>query len=229
MAVRPRREESMTTTPTSADRAPGRAPRLLAVIGALLLLTAGLLSVAPAAQASVLPAHGSYHGVDHGSRTVSFTFSGNQMMHFSLDSQVIGGAHVSNGAWHETCHNGMCTKGMWVTDKHVTGYWRASGGHWVSFSATLQQSNPYKGTYMGSDIHHASISFTYGHGYLTSVVIAGGHFPNVPVTHGHFSTCHSGVCFQGHWQDDYEVVGHWSTHHAGTVYSFSWTARAFSS
>ena len=92
---------------------------------------------APAAPAlSVLPNSGSYTGVDHAGRTITFTFGGNQMSHFMTNHQVVGGAHVSNGMWHETCHNGICAKGHWENDTTVVGLWRYSNSnHWRQWEA----------------------------------------------------------------------------------------------
>src|SRR5690349_9298693 len=117
--------------------------KLLAVLAAAACAAGLALTFSPFAEAgkgsasarAALPMHGAYAGVDHGGRIVSFMFSGNYMSHFTVKHTVIGGAHVGSDAWHETCHNGMCTKGMWVTDTHVTGFWRTANGHWTSFSA----------------------------------------------------------------------------------------------
>jgi len=114
--------------------------KISAVLAALVVMTGLTLAVSSGADAkSVLPAHGSYAGVDHGGRMVTFSFSGNTMSHFTVGHTVIGGAHVCNGAWHETCHNGMCIKGMWMSDTHVTGSWRQGGGAWVHFNRPRPQ------------------------------------------------------------------------------------------
>ena len=113
-----------------------RIARLVAIVAAALALTAGLLVGSTTAQAaSVLPEPGHYLGHDHHARVITFSFSGNQMMHFRVNHHLIGGAHVSHGMWHETCHGGYCTKGMWTSDTHVSGAWRHGGGTWVHFTA----------------------------------------------------------------------------------------------
>lgn len=169
-----------------------------------------------AAGRSVLPAHGTYSGVDHAGRVVSFTFSGNYMSHFAVNHTVIGGAHVGSSAWHETCHNGLCTKGMWVSDTHVTGSWRHGGGTWVHFSAWLHPSiTPYQGTYMGRDVTGLRVHFSYRHGVHHFTLDHNDH-GTIPVTNGRFETCLTSICVRGQWQTEFEVAGSWrprgSTH-----------------
>lgn len=95
---------------------------------------------APASRSTVhavLPYEGSYLGHDMYGRTVRFTFRGNQMSHFTVNSTSFGGAHVSGHAWHETCSNGRCTRGMWTDDVTVEGQWRDPNGHVAHWTARL--------------------------------------------------------------------------------------------
>jgi hypothetical protein len=163
---------------------------------------------------SVIPHHGTYTGADQDGRHVSFSFGGthgNQMTHFTVGHQVIGGAHVSNGAWHETCHNGLCTKGMWQTNGHVTGAWRHGGSHtWTTFTATSNAvDHPYTGTYMGRDHRNLSIRFSYSGGHLMHFTLDHNVIGSAPVTNRQFSACHGTICFQGRWQTAHQVVGSW--------------------
>jgi hypothetical protein len=81
--------------------------KLLAALAALIVTTGLTLAYTSGADArSVLPAEGNYAGVDHSGRMVTLSFGGNYMSHFTVGHKVIGGAHVSKGAWHETCHGG---------------------------------------------------------------------------------------------------------------------------
>jgi hypothetical protein len=86
---------------------------------------------------AVLPFEGQYLGHDMYGRTVRFTFRGNQMSHFTVNSTSFGGAHVSGHAWHETCSNGKCTRGMWTDDVTVEGQWRDQNGHVSHWTARL--------------------------------------------------------------------------------------------
>jgi hypothetical protein len=200
--------------------------RRLTALAAALLMTVGLglattgsgaASAVPgvptaraAAAVSVIPHHGSYAGVDHHGRMVTFSFNGNQVAHFAVNHQVLGGAHVSNGAWHETCHNGMCTKGMWSTDGHVTGSWRSGGGTWTSFTASSSpRITPYSGTYLGSDHSGLSIHFSFGNGFLRGFRVDHNHVGDAAAGSGKFETCHQTICFKGHWETEYMVVGSW--------------------
>jgi hypothetical protein len=179
---------------------------------------------APAARAA-LPMHGTYSGVDHAGRVISFTFSGNYMSHFTVNHTVIGGAHVGSNAWHETCHNNMCTKGVWVTDTHVTGSWRHGNGHWVHFSAWLHPSvTPYQGSYMGRDHTGLSVRFSYRNGIHNLTLDHNSH-GSVTVTNGRFETCLATICVKGQWQTEYEVAGSWRPR-SGTHWT-QWDAHAF--
>ena len=121
--------------------------RLLCAVAVLAATTA--MSSAPAdarpAQAgrastssssAVLPYAGHYRGHDSHGRAISFYFHGNQMTHFMVNHTAFGGAHVGHAAWHNTCHDGRCTQGMWVGDTQVHGSW-SHGGHHVQFRAHL--------------------------------------------------------------------------------------------
>ena len=207
-----------TTTPTTATR-------VLTALGAVVALLASLVLVAPSAQASVIPHHGTYSGVDHHGQSVSFSFAGTQMAHFTVSHHVIGGAHVSNAMWHETCHNGYCTKGQWTAPGHVSGYWRHGSGSWVHFTATFQQPSHYVGPYMGRDSHDLRIHFWFGSGRVTAFSVDGVSYGDFAVSSGRFSGCQHGICVQGHSQDNYYVVGHWRPH--SSSHWINWTANAY--
>jgi hypothetical protein len=204
--------------------------KLLAVLAAIAVTTGLTMAVTSGADAkSTLPAHGSYSGVDHAGRMVTFSFSGNSMSHFTVGHKVIGGAHVGSGAaWHETCHGGFCTKGMWVTDTHVTGSWREGGGTWTHFSAyahppmTIQ---PYTGSYMGRDHTGLKIHLSFSHGRINSFTLDHSNRGNIPVTNGKFETCLQSVCVKGHWQSEYEVVG--SIRPVNSSHWVTWDAYAY--
>lgn len=203
--------------------------KTLAVIGTLAAVSASLMLGSATAEASVIPKNGGYHGVDHGHRNVSFSFSGNQMTHFMVGDQSFGGAHVSNGMWHETCHNGFCTKGSWTSDGHVTGYWRLGSSHtWVSWTAVHQVPAPpsiYHGPYSGVDHHGTRIHLRFD-GHVRSFQIGHTSYGDASVNHtGHFAFCTHTVCVQGHFQDRTVVVGHWR--HAGSHTWIPWDANAY--
>lgn len=86
---------------------------------------------------TAMPYNGNYMGSDSHHRHIRFTFHGNQMSHFMVNDFTIGGAHVGHAAWHETCHNGYCTSGMWIDDVTVRGTWRHGSGHAVHWEAYL--------------------------------------------------------------------------------------------
>jgi hypothetical protein len=179
---------------------------------------------------SVIPHHGTYHGTDQHGRNVSFTFGGahsNEMTHFSVAHLVIGGAHVSNGMWHETCHNGYCTKGQWTSDGHVSGSWRPGGGTWTTWSASFNPpSHPYTGTYVGRDHRQLSVHLSYRPGTLVDFKLDHNVLGSAPVTLRHFDTCFQHVCIKGHWQTDHEVVGQWR--YANSHEWIGWEAYAYS-
>lgn len=206
--------------------------KLSAVLASLVVLTGLTLVFTSGADAkSVLPTHGSYAGVDHGGRMITFSFAGNTMTHFTVNHTVIGGAHVSNGAWHETCHNGMCTKGMWQSDTHVTGSWRsASGGSWVHFSATYKPSTaiqPYGGTYLGRDHTGLRVHLTYRNGGIQGFSLDHSVRGNIAVHNARFETCLPSICVKGHWQSEYEVIGSWRPVNSSTW--VTWDAYAYAS
>lgn len=170
-------------------------------------------AAAPSVDHAALPREGSYSGVDHAGRIVTFTFSGNYMNHFTVAHKVIGGAHVGSNAWHETCHGGYCTKGMWLTDTHVNGSWRLPDGQWTHFSAYHQpalQVRPYAGPYMGRDHTGLAVHLEFRNGMIHGFKLDHSVRGNVSVDgHGRFETCLPSICVKGHWQSEYEVVGSW--------------------
>ncbi len=108
--------------------------RKLALAVALLV---ALAFAATTAAASTIPYTGPYLGEDAHHRTITFSYSRTRGMYdFRVNHHLIGGAHVSGGRWHHTCHNGYCTRGQWSHDFMVTGYWNDShGGRDVFFEA----------------------------------------------------------------------------------------------
>jgi opacity protein-like surface antigen len=204
--------------------------KLLAVLAAVACIGGLAAAQSPVAvakeQRSVLPSHGNYVGVDAHGRIVSFSFSTNYMSHFTVSNAVIGGAHVGSSAWHETCHNGMCTKGMWVTDTHVQGSWRHGGGAWVHFSANYQPPvMPYVGPYMGDDHAGLSVRFAYRHGMIVGFELDHSNRGDISVSNGRFDTCLRSICVKGHWQSDYSVVGAWRA--VGSNQWFQWEVHAY--
>ena len=192
-------------------------------MGGVGLATAGfgLASTAPATSAqalSVVPQHGSYSGVDHRGRIVTFSFSGTQVSHFQVNHLVIGGAHASQGRWHETCHNGVCTKGAWITDSHVSGFWRhASDSSWTAWDArTSPPVTPYPGTYMGNDHSGLRVHLSFHNGHVKNFNVDHNAVGDAAVSDGKFEVCHQSICFKGDWENDYTVVGSWrysNSHH----------------
>lgn len=203
----------------------------LLVAGGLAVGGSGLASTAATTTAhasamSVLPHSGSYSGVDHHGRMITFTFGGNYMSHFMVNHTLIGGAHVSNGMWHETCHNGLCTKGAWLTDSHVQGSWRTGGGTWVHFDARVAPPVvPYAGTYMGRDHSGLSIHLAYHGGRITTFKADHNEVGAGAVSGGRFEYCGNGICVKGHWESDYTVVGLWRF--ANSTHWRQWEAYAY--
>jgi hypothetical protein len=202
--------------------------KLTAAVAALFVVAGfGLAAAAPAQAKGVLPVHGSYTGKDHANRHISFTFSGNQITKFTVGHHVIGGAHVSHGMWHETCHNGYCTKGQWQLDFHVVGYWRNPGGHWTAFSASAPQP-PQQGDFMGRDHQGNFVHVSFNGTRVHDFTIEGyGDFPDAHVSHGawHETCSHAGWCYRGRFQGPHTVVGEWRTR--GSVWH-AWEAHAYS-
>lgn len=186
-------------------------------------------STSTKAAAAVLPTHGTYKGVDHAGRIITFSFAGNYMGHFAVNNMLIGGAHVGGSAWHETCHGGMCTKGTWVSDHHVQGSWRTRDGHWTTFSAYHQPVatiNPYIGSYRGEDHAGISIHLMYRHGTIADFKLDHSVRGNIPVSNGRFNHCLPSVCVEGHWASDNRIVGKWKA--VGSTHWFSWEVNAYS-
>ena len=200
--------------------------KLIAAFAALFFVAGLGLAAAAPAQAAVLPVHGTYTGTDHSGRAITFHFSGNQMSNFKVNHQMIGGAHVSSGAWHETCHGGYCTKGQWQLDFHVVGYWRTPGGHWTAFSASAPQPS-HHGDYMGRDHHGRFVSGSFNGSMIHNFMVTGiGHFPSAHVSGGawHETCSHAGLCYRGRFQGTHTLVGEWR-HRNGTW--VAWEANAF--
>lgn len=206
--------------------------RLAALLSALLCLAGFGLTANPAqaqAQAqNVVPHHGIYTGTDHAGRHVSFSFGNHtQLSHFTVGHLVIGGAHVSNGMWHETCHNGYCTKGQWTSDGTVAGFWRHGGStSWTSWHASFNPpAPPYTGTYLGRDHAGNAIHLSYGNHRVTGFKIGSTVIGDASVQNRTFEVCHHQVCFKGHWQTDHYVVGSWR--HVNSHAWTGWEAHAY--
>ncbi len=184
--------------------------------------------IAAAPRAAVLPSSGNYHGLDHHQRTISFTYHGNQISNFKVNSHTIGNVHVSGGAWHQTCAGGYCTMGHWQTDTHVVGSWRTADGHWIAWAADLPvQPTNYQGTYRGSDHLNHTVTFSRSGAHVKDFMMGGNSFGEATIHGGAWpETCKNGWCYKGHWQDDYHVVGEWRQH-GGTWHA--WEARAYAS
>jgi hypothetical protein len=202
--------------------------KLISTLAVLVSIAGFGFAAAGSASASVIPHHGGYTGVDHGGRVVTFSYDGTQVTHFSVGHQVIGGAHVSQGMWHETCHNGMCTKGSWSTDGHATGFWRYGGGTWVPWSASsTPQMTPYAGTYMGNDHTGLRVHLSYHSGHLRGFTLDHNLVGDAPVSHGSFETCHRVICIKGHWENEYYVVGSWRHVSGSSTAWHTWEAYAY--
>lgn len=201
--------------------------KLIAVTAAVLCMAGfALAATAPAQARSVMPTHGAYTGKDHGNRTVTFHVSGNQLSGFHVGHRLIGGAHVSQGAWHETCHDGYCTKGHWQTDFHVVGYWRQGHDSWVAFEASVPPP-PRRGDFMGRDHQDNRVHVSFNGSQVHDFTVNGfGDFPAAHVSHGSWSeVCsHAGWCFKGHFLNDSTLVGEWRTR--GSVWH-AWEAYAY--
>jgi hypothetical protein len=113
--------------------------------------------------------------------------------------------------WHETCHNGYCFKGQWVSDTHVTGSWRHGGSStWTAWSASVAPAiRPYTGTYMGSDHRGLRVHLSFHSGHVRAFTLDHNPVGDAAVHGGAFDVCHRTVCFKGHWESDYLVVGSW--------------------
>ena len=102
---------------------------LTVLMAAVVLVFAGGV-VASSASATVIPREGHYAGHDHNGNHIGLSFHGNQMSHFTIDYHfTIGGAHVNNAMWHETCHGGYCTTGRWENKTTIHGHYRHGGSH----------------------------------------------------------------------------------------------------
>lgn len=185
---------------------------------------------APTAERSVVAVHGSYTGWDQAQRAISFTYSGNQVSHFRVGSHTIGGAHVDGSAqWHETCHNGWCFKGHWVSDTEVVGFWKAPQGHWVPWNAFVPMPRTnFQGNYSGFDHRSGSVRMTRHNDFVQHFTADRHTFPSVRVdSRGAWGeTCSHSHCYSGHWQDDYHVVGYWWRKSDG--HKVAWEAHAYS-
>jgi hypothetical protein len=112
--------------------------RTVAVIITALVLGVAGGAIAESASATIIAKEGHYSGHDHNGNHIGFSYSRQHgMSHFTIGySFTIGGAHVSNAMWHETCHGGYCTSGAWHNSTYVSGHYRHGGSsHKVAWSA----------------------------------------------------------------------------------------------
>jgi hypothetical protein len=203
--------------------------RKLCTALAILATVTGLALVASPAEASVIPQHGNYKGTDHGGRMVTMSFAGNQMSHLTVGHQYFGGAHVSNGMWHETCANGWCSKGQWSEDGRVTGSWRhGSSSTWTPFTVMVENPiRPYQGTYMGHDHRGLGVHLSFNGSHVMDFTWDSNVIGSASVSGDAFQACHRNFCFKGHWQSAHEVVGSWWYQNAAHD-THPWEAWAYS-
>ena len=186
--------------------------KLLAVLAAIAVTTGLTMAVTSGADAkSALPAHGSYSGVDHAGRMVTFSFSGNYMSHFTVGHKVIGGAHVGSGARGTrpaTAASAPRACGSPTPTSPAPGARAAAPGR--TSRRTLDPPmtiQPYVGTYMGRDHTGLKVHLTFSHGRINNFTLDHSNRGSIPVTNGKFETCLQSICVKGHWQSEYEVVG----------------------
>jgi len=105
--------------------------RILSVLTAVLILAFAGGVVTSSANATIIPKEGHYSGHDHNGNHIGFSYTKQHgMSHFTIGYHfTIGGAHVSNAMWHETCHGGYCTSGAWKHSGEVQGHYRHGGSH----------------------------------------------------------------------------------------------------
>jgi hypothetical protein len=85
---------------------------------------------------SILPYQGMYRGVDSHKRTITFEYKHGKIVNFRVNHTLFPEAMVSGSRWHHTCSHNLCTRGEWIYDFAVKGFWNnsASGGD-VPFEA----------------------------------------------------------------------------------------------
>ena len=83
------------------------------------------------------PHQGDFMGMDHANDSVRVSFNGSRIHGFRVGSRTgFPDAHVSHGAWTETCsHGGLCYRGRFQDSHTVVGEWRHRGGHWIAWEA----------------------------------------------------------------------------------------------
>ena len=197
---------------------------------------AGAEAEAPSAQKATTAArsyvavHGDYKGLDHQQNVVTFTYRDNDIVNFKVGGHGFGNASLNHGAgWTEKCSNHYCFKGSWVRDTHVSGSWRAPGGHWIPWTAEIptQQTN-FEGTYRGSDhrMPPNTVTFTRHNGYVMHFKVGNHTFDTVQVVNGAWpEKCSNHYCYRGHWQDNYHVAGYWKGPHS--PHWIAWEAWAY--
>jgi hypothetical protein len=110
--------------------------RRVAVI-VLAVLALSLVAGSASSQAtSIVPYQGKYRGVDAHHRTITFEYVHGKIKNFKVNHTLFPEATVSGSRWHHTCKHNLCTRGEWIYDFAVRGFWNnaASGGD-VPFEA----------------------------------------------------------------------------------------------
>jgi hypothetical protein len=102
-------------------------------------------AAAPAATASVLPAHGYYTGYDARHNYLHFYFSAQKQMlvHVTIGGVLFGDYPVQGHQFHHRCNRHLCTRGQWTANHHISGIWNSSlQGVDVHFNAVWRGVQP---------------------------------------------------------------------------------------
>ncbi|HTR75951.1 MAG TPA: hypothetical protein VMH33_11930 [Solirubrobacterales bacterium] len=90
-----------------------------------LSLVAGA-ATSEAGSSSIVPYEGRYLGVDTHHRSISFEYRHGKIKNFKVNHTLFPEATVSGSRWHHTCMNNHCTRGEWLDDYAVKGFWNIS-------------------------------------------------------------------------------------------------------
>jgi hypothetical protein len=114
----------------------------VAVLAAFTISLFSGAATSEASSGSVLPVPGTYMGWDAHHRTVTFTYThSGEITHFRVNHTSFPNARVQGSQWHHTCANNYCSRGRWLDDYSVEGYWNVStSGGDVFFEANLYSS-----------------------------------------------------------------------------------------
>jgi len=110
--------------------------RRIAVVVLAVLALSLVTGAATSEATSFVPYEGKYLGSDTHHRTITFEYRHGKIKNFKVNHQLFPEATVSGSRWHHTCMHNLCTRGEWVWDYGVRGFWNnaASGGD-VEFEA----------------------------------------------------------------------------------------------